>query len=86
VPQYTVSANNTKQTPSAFVTAAALASRCDSLHLGQGLVLAIIQFLVSLSPLILSSHMFHILQVQGEWGVPPHLKQKVTPHTQSGSR
>lgn len=34
------------------------------LHLGQGLVLMVIQFLVSLSPLIFSSHSSHILPAQ----------------------
>jgi hypothetical protein len=55
------------------------------LHLGQGLVLAASQLRVSLSPLIFSSHMAHIAQVQGECGCLAHLKQKDTPHGHSGS-
>ena len=54
-------------------------------HLGQGLVLAMSQLRVSLSPLDFSSHACHMLHVQGEWGSFPHLKQKVTPHEHSGS-
>jgi hypothetical protein len=54
-------------------------------HLGQGLVFAASQLRVSLSPLTFSSHISHILQVQGLWGAPAHLKQKASPHAHSGS-
>ena len=54
-------------------------------HLGQGLVLAASQLRVSLSPLTFSSHISHILQVQGLWGALAHLKQNTSPHAHSGS-
>lgn len=55
------------------------------LHLGQGLVLMAIQFLVSLSPLIFSSHSSHILQVHGLCGSLAQRKQKFLPQLHSGS-
>lgn len=54
-------------------------------HLGHGFVLAASQLRVSLSPLIFSSHICHISQVQGEWGARAHLKQNATPQPHSGS-
>jgi hypothetical protein len=54
-------------------------------QLGQGLVLAVTQLAVSLSPCSFSIHMRAISQVQGEWGFSRHLKQKVCPHLHSGS-